>query len=321
MKALVTGGTGFVGSHLVEELVEHGYEIRILTRKKDYFQKNMEVMTGDITDKQSIEMSLKKIDIVFHIAALSSEGDKKREYIKVNAEGTRNIVSACIRNNVKKIVYMSTASIYGFPNVIRPLNEEEKIRLHNAYSLSKYLGERSLLEHKEIYACVVRSPIIIGPRDSHVVPILAETIKKGKARYIRSKNNVFSISHPRDVATCLRLAGENGKNGNIYNVKSFDCAIGELFKKFAREMNAEIPRKTIRYPLAYLSALFLEELYAAGRSKKSPPLTRFKVRLLGTNRIISSEKAERELGFKARYTIDETVKASIEWYRGKNNKS
>jgi nucleoside-diphosphate-sugar epimerase len=113
------------------------------------------------------------------------------------------------------------------------------------------------------------------------------------------------------------LAGEYGKNSNSYNVKSFDCTIGELFEKFAREMGVELPDRTVRYPFAYLGALFLEGIYAAGRSKSAPPLTRFKVRLIGTNRIISSDKAERELGFKPRYGIDETVKASVEWYMGK----
>ncbi len=321
MKTLVTGGTGFVGSHVVEELLEHGYEVRILTRKKDYSKKNIEVIMGDITDEKSINTWLKGIDIVFHVAALSSEWERKRNFMKVNVEGTQNVVNACMRNGVKRIVYMSTAGIYGFPNVSYPLREEEKIRLHNAYALSKFLGEKIVVGCEEIQSCAVRSPLIIGARDTHVVPVLAEMIKKGKARYIRSKENVFSISHPRDVATCLRLAGEKGGKGTVYNVKSFDCSIEELFEKFAEYLGAEAPHKTTPYYIAYLGAFLLEKIYAATRSKKAPPLTRFKVRLIGTKRIISSEKAKEELGFRAKYAMEETVKESVEWYTTRSNKN
>ena len=315
MKALVTGGTGFIGSHVVDELLENGYDVRILTRRKEYSsEKKVEVMRGDITFEKSIDACLKDIDIVFHVAALSSEWEKRKKFMEINVKGTRNVVNACIRNGIKKIVYMSTAGVYGFPNVEYPIKENEKIRMHNAYSFSKFMGEKIVLGCRDIYGVAVRSPLVIGPRDKNVVPVLIERIKKGKMMYIRNKENVISLSHPRDVATCLRLAGEKGKEGNVYNVKSFDCSIRELFEAFAKYLGINIPYKTIPYPIAYLSALFLEGIYMAMRRKKAPPLTRYKVCLLGTKRIISVEKAEKELNFKARYNMEETVKESVEWY-------
>jgi len=309
MKALVTGGTGFVGSHLVDELLENGYEVRVLTRK-DYYEKGMEVVKGDITSKKLDEF-LRGIDIVFHIAALSSEWEKKKNFMEVNVEGTRNVANACIKNGIK-IVYMSTAGVYGFRDFKHPIKEDEKISLHNAYSLSKFMGEKILLENEDVEAVAVRSPLIIGPRDRHALPALIEGIKKKKLAYIRNKENVTSLSHPRDVALCLRLAGEKGKG--VYNVKSFDCSFKNLFETFAKYLGVDAPSKTIPYAIAYVGAVFLEGIYRAAMAKKAPPLTRFKIRLLGTERIIDCGKAERELGFKARYDMEETVKESVEWY-------
>lgn len=312
MKALVTGGTGFIGSHVVDELLENGYDVRILSKKNGYLREGVEVVIGDITSKEDMVVCLQDIDIVFHVAALSSEWDKKKNFMKINVEGTRNIAIACSRNKVKKIVYMSTAGVYGFPNVSHPIKEDDRIRLHNSYSLSKYLGEKILLGYEGIDVSIVRSPLVIGPRDRHVVPVLVERMRKGKLMYIGSKENVISISHPRDVAACLRLSGEKGMG--VYNVKSFDCSIGNLFETFAEYLGFDAPCKTIPYTVAYLDAIFLEGMYRIMKKQEAPPLTRYKVHLLGTKRMISSEKAERELGFKARYNMEETVKESVEWY-------
>ena len=309
MKAFVTGGTGFVGSHLVDELLDNEYEVRLLARK-DYSRKDVEVVKGDITSK-NLNECLKDIDIVFHIAALSSEWEKKKDFMKVNVEGTQNLANACVRKGIK-IVYMSTAGVYGFHKFQHPIKEDEKISLHNAYSLSKFMGEKILFENDDIEAVSIRSPLIIGPRDRHALPALIEGIKKGKIVYIRNKENVISLSHPRDVALCLRLAGEKGKG--IYNVKSFDCSFKNLFETFANHLGVDAPNRTIPYAIAYIGAVFLEGIYRAKMAKDAPPLTRFKVRLLGTERIIDCGKAERELGFKARYGMEETVKESVEWY-------
>ncbi len=309
MKVLVTGGSGFIGRHIVNELLGHGYEVRVLTRNPSAVIKGAEIAHGDITDVKTIIPALEGVEAVFHNAAYATDWGKKEEIYNTNVEGTRNVARACEEKGVHRMVFTSSAGIYGFPDTSEKITEESPKKPLNTYHKSKLDAEISLKKFEDMEISVIRPPLVLGAGAKASMLILSK-IEQGKMAYIGSGENLISIAHPADVARCLRLALE--KDGGTYNVVSFVCTIKELFEEIAKELKVKAPQKHVPYSLAYAASLFSEAF-----SRKEPSLTRFRVKSLGTTRNISHEKAVKELGYKPKYDLKSTVHDMVSWYKNK----
>ena len=172
MKVLVTGGTGFAGSHLVSRLVKKGESVRVLVRKNsnvDYLKKlNVELCLGDITDKNSIKAAVKGIDVVYHIAALFRQARfPDRVYWQVNVQGTQNMLEAGYEEGVKRFVHCSTIGVLGHITN-PPADETYPYNPGDVYQRSKCEGEKIALKFfrdKEFPVVVARPTAIYGPGD------------------------------------------------------------------------------------------------------------------------------------------------------------
>ncbi|KAA0006078.1 MAG: NAD(P)-dependent oxidoreductase [Thermoplasmata archaeon] len=310
MKVLVTGGNGFIGSYLVKELEEHGYDVKIFCRSC----KGKNVINGDIRNEKSILKATKGIDAVFHNAALAMDWGKKRDFYETNVKGTENVVKACIENGIERLIYTGSAGVYGFPNSMKPITEESPKKPLNAYQKSKWLGEKVIEEYKKhgIKASIIRPPLVLGA-GSKAAQILLSSIENGTFSYIGDGESYITVTHPKDVAKCLRLALEKDDEGNAFNVASFSCRIKDMVEKIAESMNIEKPKKHVSYSIAYIAAVFSEMLGIL--LNKEPKITRFRVKSMGTNRIISYEKAKKMLGYKPSYDLKKMVEDIVAWYR------
>ncbi len=310
MKVLVTGGNGFIGSYLVKELEEHGYDVKIFCRSC----KGKNVINGDIRNEKSILKATKGIDAVFHNAALAMDWGKKRDFYETNVKGTENVVKACIENGIERLIYTGSAGVYGFPNSMKPITEESPKKPLNAYQKSKWLGEKVIEEYKKhgIKASIIRPPLVLGA-GSKAAQILLSSIENGTFSYIGDGESYITVTHPKDVAKCLRLALEKDDEGNAFNVASFSCRIKDMIEKIASSMNIEKPKKHVSYSIAYIAAVFSEMLGIL--LNKEPKITRFRVKSMGTNRIISYEKAKKMLGYKPSYDLKKMVEDIVAWYR------
>ncbi len=310
MKVLVTGGNGFIGSYLVKELEEHGYDVKIFCRSC----KGKNVINGDIRNEKSILKATKGIDAVFHNAALAMDWGKKRDFYETNVKGTENVVKACIENGIERLIYTGSAGVYGFPNSMKPITEESPKKPLNAYQKSKWLGEKVIEKYKKhgIKAPIIRPPLVLGA-GSKAAQILLSSIENGTFSYIGDGESYITVTHPKDVAKCLRLALEKDDEGNAFNVASFSCRIKDMVEKIAESMNIEKPKKHVSYSIAYIAAVFSEMLGIL--LNKEPKITRFRVKSMGTNRIISYEKAKKMLGYKPSYDLKKMVEDIVAWYR------
>jgi len=306
MKVAVTGGTGFIGRYLVRELLDNGYEVRVIGRREINFE-GAEMIKADITEMKGIFNALKGVDAVFHNAALASDFGRKEDFERVNVEGTKNVAEACIENGISRVIYTGTAGVYGFPNKNEWIDESHETNPLNDYHRSKLEGERVLLSYKNIKSSIIRPPLVLGAGGS-ATEILLAGIENGSMIYVGRGDNYISIVHPSDVAQCLRLALEKDKEGSIFNAVSFVCTIREMFEEIARQMDVEAPRKHIPYPLAYLIASLSEKF------SRNPSITRFRVKSLGTTRRISWRRAEKMLGYRPRYDLKKTVEDMVSWY-------
>jgi nucleoside-diphosphate-sugar epimerase len=321
MRALVTGGTGFIGSHLVDELVREGYQVQVLRRPTSnltYLKgKDVTVSVGGLSDTKSLMKASQDIDVVYHVAALPRDWGTREEYFEVNLYGTKNLLDACVQNKVHRFVFMSSAAVYGFPNTTQPIAEDFPKKPTPKYGESKYRAELLLWEYgvnHDITVSAIRSPIVTGPRDPSIAPFLITALKQQRLFYIGTGDQRISVSDGRDVAHCLRLAGEKETaNGQAYNVKSFDCTLKIMIETLADTLQVPAPSKHRSYLSTYLLAELIEGVWAL-RRKKNPPLTRQKVKVFGYTRIIDTQKAQRELGYTPAYTYESTLKDMVTWF-------
>ncbi len=304
MNVLITGGTGFIGTHLIQELKSHGYSIFVLTRDISRPHPDVTLVKGDITDLGSLLTAFKGIDTVFHNAALARDSGRKKEIFAVNVTGTKNVADACRANNVTRIIYTSSAGVYGFPNSMEALIETSPKKPINTYQKSKLIGEEILLNYPELTTSVIRPPLVLG-QGGMASKILIENLKHHRMVYVGEGHTIVPIVHPFDVAQCLRLALEKDTKGDIFNVVSFNCTVEELFKVITDKLSIPEPTKHIPYIIAYLSATFSEAF------SSDPRYTRFRMKTLATNRVISCEKAKKHLGFQPQYTLQRTVEDII----------
>ncbi|RLF34203.1 MAG: hypothetical protein DRN07_00545 [Thermoplasmata archaeon] len=311
MRVLVTGASGFIGTHVVTELLANGYGVRALARHHKIDIEGVEVVRGDITKPESLLPAVDGVDAVIHNAAYAMDWGKRHLFYRVNVEGTRNVAEACRKIGVMRMVLTSSAGVYGFPNTTATITERSALRPLNAYGKSKLESERVLTAYRDITASVVRPPLVLGA-GSRAAGILLSKIEQGNMTYVGEGTQHISIAHPADVARCLRLVLERDERGEVYNVVSFVCTIRELFEEAAAQLGVEKPKRHVPYRVAYAMALLSETFF------RNPPLTRFRIVSMGTTRTISAEKASRELGYAPRFDLQKTVEDMVMWYRKKD---
>jgi nucleoside-diphosphate-sugar epimerase len=308
MKVLVTGGSGFIGRHIVEELLEHGYEVKILTRKRLLNIKGAEIARGDITQFDTLLPAMDDIDAVFHNAAYAADWGKREEIYNVNVKGTMNVARACMENGIDKMVFTSSAGVYGFPNTMEEIIEGSPKKPMNAYQQSKLDAEKALRNLEGMRISIIRPPLVLGA-GGKASQIILERIEKGEMTYIGSGDTLLSVAHPKDVARCLRLSLEKDMKGSTYNVVSFISPVRDIFEEIAHKLGVKPPEKHVSYAIAYAVAFFSEMF-----SRKEPSLTRFRVKSFGTSRRISCEKAKKELGYEPEFDLKRTVEDMISWH-------
>ena len=171
MKALVTGATGFIGSHLVEALVQRGAQVRCLVRDKRHLgwvkDSPVEFVVGNCQEKDSLKQAVQDVDQVFHLAGVTT-AVKEKTYFEVNGLGTENLVQACIENNtrLKKFIYLSSQAAAGPGLSGGKKNESDPCEPVSPYGKSKLLGEKLALSHShELPLLILRPCAVYGPRD------------------------------------------------------------------------------------------------------------------------------------------------------------
>lgn len=309
MNILITGGTGFIGSHLVDVLKKENHNLIILTRRpQKSSDPKLTYIQGDLTDSTCLKKVRKNVDAVFHNAAYAADYGQKKMIYQVNVRGTKTIGSFCQTQKIPNLIFTSSAGVYGFPNSLSPLDESSKKQPLNPYQLSKVQAEDYLQTLSNIRVSIIRPPLVLGA-GGMPSKIMIERIIKGKMVYIGSGENTVPLVHVNDVARILKSALDKDTKGNVFNVVSFHCSIKQLMQKLSKKLGKPEPIKHIPYSLAYLTAICME------RFSKNPSLTRFRVKTMGTTRQINANKAEKMLGYKAKYTLQSTVDDMVKWYQ------
>ncbi|MEW5898335.1 MAG: NAD-dependent 4,6-dehydratase LegB [Bacillota bacterium] len=309
-KCLVTGAAGFIGSHLVEELVAQGYRVRAFVR---YNARNdwgwlqalpclgdVEVHAGDIRDYDSVKNAIRGVDVIFHLAALIGipySYLSPLAYIKTNIEGTYNILQAAWEEGVSRVVHTSTSEVYGTARYV-PINEEHPLQAQSPYAATKIAADQLALSfHRsfDLQVVVVRPFNTFGPRQSAraVIPTIITQVLAGN-RTIRLGNlsPTRDFNYVRDTVSGILAVGLSERTvGQVVNIGSGrETSIKDLVEQIENIMEREIS---------------IEQEDARVRPAPSE-----------VDRLLCDNRRAYELaGWSPRYTLEEGLRETIQWFR------
>lgn len=321
MRALVTGGTGFIGSSIVRELLRAGFKVRALVRKgsdtRNLDGLEIEHATGDITDPASLARAMRGCTHVFHAAALYSFWVTTPGLIeRVNVDGTRNVLQAALEAGVERVVYTSSVAALAVPQKGIPVDEATPVdpsKIIGAYKKSKYAAQQVALEYaaKGLPVVIVNPSFPVGPRDIKPTPTgqtIVDFLNHRLPAYIDTGMNVVDVE---DVARGHVLAAENGTVGERYILGGKNMTMGELLAILSRVTGIPAPR--VR--LSYRSLLALSYANAAlcKMARTTPRMTPDTIRMSRHYMYYNPAKAIKELGLP-QTPPEVALEKAIDWY-------
>lgn len=334
MKALVTGATGFLGSHIAERLVKRGEHVRAFVRptSKTSFLESLgvELVQGDVTDAPSLVAALAGIDVVYHAAAMVSDWGPWEGFRTVTVDGTRNMLKASTAAHVGRFLYVSTDGVYRYHDLRRGVTEESPMEKRfgpfDYYRKSKSIAEKRVrrhLERGELPITIVRPALVLGERDASMLPGVIAFLKSPRSIYLGSGRNRLPCVHSGDVAElCILAATSTQSAGQTYNAVNQEYVTQrDLFEYAAEYAGLQTPQRSLPFRLVYATVFAMELRSRANGWKPRPQLTRFSANLLGVDFVESAAKAHRELGWKTEVGLREAVRRSVEWARARRAKT
>lgn len=315
-KVLVTGADGFIGSHLTEELVKKGYEVRAFSFYNSFnnwgwldslpkgIMNHVEVFTGDVRDPNGVRTAMRGVDEVFHLAALIAipfSYHSPDSYVDTNIKGTLNVLQAARELETKKVLITSTSEVYGTAQYV-PIDEKHPFQGQSPYSATKIGADRlaeSFYRSFNLPVSIVRPFNTFGPRQSAraVIPTIISQLLEGSQEIkLGSLTPTRDFNYVKDtVAGFIAIAESDKTIGQEINIATQqEISIGELAKEIISQIN---PRATI---------LCDEQRLRPEKSEVN--------RLLGAN-----EKIKQLTDWKQKYTFEQGIAETIDWMR--NNMS
>ncbi|HLX63223.1 MAG TPA: NAD-dependent epimerase/dehydratase family protein [Planctomycetota bacterium] len=327
MKALVTGGGGFLGRAIVELLVSRGDRVRVLARNRypDVEALGAECVQGDIRSEPDCVGACMGMDAVFHAAALPGIWGDRKLFHAINVQGTRHIIDACKRRGVPKLIFTSSPSVVFDMKDECGINEDTPYpqRFYNIYSQTKAHAESIVLENSGrdgLQACALRPHLIWGPRDNHLLPRLIERALKKKLRIVGRGENKVDLTYVENAAAAHLLASDAMTPKRVAGQAYFisDGQPVELWpwiNEFLKRVSVEPAKKRAPVALAYAAGFCFENLFWLIRRRKEPPMTRFLSKALSCSHYYDISKARRDFGYRPIVSNDEGLRRTAEYFK------
>jgi len=320
---LVTGATGFIGSHLARALLSEGRQVRILARSASdpggLKALGAEVVTGDITYPVCLPRALEGVTRVFHCAARVADWGTWKDFRLANIEGVENMLAAALEAKVQRFVHLSTTDVYGFPD--RPGDENLPFVPRGwPYGDTKIEGERKVWEyHREhgLPVTVLRPANVYGVGSRSFVLEIGQLLEKGNMIHLGRGRPSAGLCSVHNLVTCILLAASKPQGaGQAYNVTDgSDLSWREFVSALARKAQLPEPKVTLPRGFAYAAGWVLENLKSPSRGDRRPLLTRMAVEIFSSNQAFGIDKARRELGYCPEGSAVDEMAAMASWLR------
>jgi len=326
MHALVTGAGGFLGLCLVEQLVARGDRVRGFCRGSyaELERLGVETVRGDVRDVEAMAAACRGVDVVFHTAAACGISIDWGHYYGINTLGTRNVVAACRREKVGRLVYTSSLSVT-FDGTDQ-CGADESVpypkRWLSHYPHTKALAEQHVLESNGadgLLTCALRPHLIWGPRDRHLIPRLIRRAESGRLRRVGEGTNLIDMVYVENAATAHLQAADTLKPGSPVAGRAYFISQGEPVRcwQWIDEILALAGLPPVRNSMSLeaawrLGAVF-EIIYRLLHLKSEPPMTRFLAAQLATSHYFDVGRARQDFGYEPSVSKDEGMRRLGEW--------
>lgn len=322
-KVLVTGATGFLGKYVVEELVEHGYQVRAFGRNRAIGQSlvnaSVTFIQGDLTNQEDLTKACQEMDMVVHAGALSTVWGPWEDFYQTNVLGTKYVLEACCEAKIERLVYVSSPSIYAAPRDqldIKESDAPQENRLNN-YIRSKLASEKLFKDYPDVSSVILRPRGLFGIGDTSILPRVLNLSQKIGIPLIGDGCQLMDMTCVENVALAIRLALETPQAaGEVYNITNGEPrTFRDLIEETLRGLGYPIRYRKIPAPLVSAISSSLECIYKRLKLKGEPALTRYTYYLLRYSQTLDISKAERDLGYRPKITISEGIEQYVQDYR------
>lgn len=326
MKILVTGASGFVGSAVARRLVDMGHHVRALVRNTSRLDNvkdiSVEIVKGDLRDRESLSRALSGCDVLFHVAADYRlwVPDPESMY-DINVKGTENIMHAALEAGVDKVVYTSSVATLGLCSDGTPAHEDYPVSFDDMvghYKKSKFLAEQTVSEmvrSKGLPAVIVNPSTPVGPWDIKPTPTGRMVVEAASGKMPVCVDTGLNFVHVDDVAEGHLLAMERGSLGERYILGGENMTLRELLETVAGISGGRPPFCTIPHGVVYPVA-FVSEMWARLTGQGEPLATMDGVKLARKKMFFSIDKASSELGYSPG-SVKKALEEAIDWFRKK----
>ena len=338
-KVLITGATGFIGSHVARKFCEEGIQVGCLVRRGSNLE-NIQGLPvgleyGDVSDYESLADAVKSYGFVIHIAAYARDWGDYDTFFKVNVEGTLNVLRACAVNGIRDIIITASNSVYGEEHCTYKKSESSPYKSHynyfmdrafpcklNYYRDTKALAKIRAMEYareKELNLTILEPVWVYGEREFNTGFFeYIKTAKSGIPFLPGSRKNKFHIVYAGDLSRAYYLAYLKRLQGiNDFIIGNREAeSMDRIYSLFCEKAGIRKPLnapKALFYPLGFV----MELLYTIFNIKTVPLLTRGRVNMFYDSIEYSTEEAEKHLGFTNRYTLEEGIERTVKWYKDK----
>ena len=321
MKILVTGGTGFIGSHLVEALLKRGDQVRCLLRKTGDLKwlkgLPIELAVGDCRDETSLKEAVREVDQVVHLAGIT-KALKEKNYFEINALGTKNLIQACLQNNprLQKFIYLSSQAAAGPCWNGNKKKESDPCEPISPYGQSKRMGEELALVHaQDLPLLILRPCAVYGPRERDIYTFF-RLVSRRVNPCLFGKDQHISLCYVDDIVQAILLATESQvPSGEIFFLSDGqDYRLKEVGEIVAQAMG--VHAICLRVPAWAITGMASFSEYFSKLSRKPPLLNKGKVEeVVQKNWVCDITKAKNVLGFQPNISLWKGAKLTFEWYK------
>jgi nucleoside-diphosphate-sugar epimerase len=316
MKYFVTGGSGFVGRHLLLRLLTDGHDVRALARSEESAAVvealGATAVRADLVDVHDVIEDLRGAGVVVHAAAETQQGGRPADFDRVNVTGTRRLLEAARQVGVPRFVHVSTEAVLADGNPVRFVDESAPYPKRHAgdYARTKALAEQLVLaaDSREMATVAVRPRLVWGPGDTTILPQILQAVEGGRWAWVSGGHYLTSTCHVLNLCEGIQVAAARGAGGRAYFVTDgAPVEFRSFITRCAAEHGVTMPERTVSYTVARTAAAVLDKGWRVLPLKGEPPVSSAAMALGGHEVTVNDVRARLELGYVPVISVDEGI--------------
>lgn len=326
MRALVTGATGFLGKRLAKRLADDGHEVvgvgRNLEAGRWLEEHGVRFVSADLADRDAVVKACRGQEVVFHSGALSSPWGPYPTFHRSNVEGTRNVIEGSRTHGIRRLVHVSTPSLYFDTAERLGVSERDPLaeKPVNHYAATKRMAEELVdAAHAEgLPVVTIRPRALFGPGDTTILPRLIRANARGALPLFGPEGPWVDVTYVDNVVDALLLCESAPDHvlGKKYNITNGETVrMRHLLEKLFAALEVPAHFRPMRYPVAYGLAGAMEAASLAFMGGREPLLTRYSVNVLARSQTLDISAARRDLGYTPRTSLDEGLAEFVAWWK------